>query len=256
MLRHYDEIGLLKPARVDSPSGYRWYDASQIARLHRIVALKDLGLTLSQVSQILDEDLTSQELRGMLRLRQAQLVDDLAQTQQRLRRIEMRIHYIEQEDIMVSIDVTLKRGEAMVVATASATAATFSPTDIGPALSPLYGPLFEQVQSAGLRPTGPPIAFYEDADDGEMISVNAGVPVNPTGAVEALQLRSLPAIDRVAAALHHGSMENCEATILGMFRWISDNGLRTLGYSREIYLHCPEDVSKWVTEIQFPVVPI
>ena len=41
-LRYYDEIGLLKPARVDPFTGYRYYSASQFPRLHRILALKDL----------------------------------------------------------------------------------------------------------------------------------------------------------------------------------------------------------------------
>jgi DNA-binding transcriptional MerR regulator len=43
MLRHYDEIGLLEPVRVDPATGYRSYDASQLSRLNRIVVLKDLG---------------------------------------------------------------------------------------------------------------------------------------------------------------------------------------------------------------------
>ena len=45
MLRHYDEIGLLSPDRVDPATGYRYYAAHQLARLHRLVALRDLGLT-------------------------------------------------------------------------------------------------------------------------------------------------------------------------------------------------------------------
>ena len=48
MLRHYDGIGLLEPARVDPATGYRWYDAGQFTRLNRILALKDLGFTLDQ----------------------------------------------------------------------------------------------------------------------------------------------------------------------------------------------------------------
>ncbi len=48
-LRYYDELGLLKPARVDEFTGYRYYSASQMPRLNRILALKDLGLSLEQV---------------------------------------------------------------------------------------------------------------------------------------------------------------------------------------------------------------
>ncbi len=72
MLRHYDAIGLLRPARTDPVSGYRFYEAAQLARLNRIIALKDLGFGLQQVAAILDEQVSVPELRGMLRLRQAE----------------------------------------------------------------------------------------------------------------------------------------------------------------------------------------
>jgi hypothetical protein len=48
MLRHYDAIGLLRPASVDAATGYRFYQARQLAELNRIIALKDLGFTLQQ----------------------------------------------------------------------------------------------------------------------------------------------------------------------------------------------------------------
>jgi len=68
MLRHYDAIGLLRPASVDAATGYRFYRASQLAELNRIIALKDLGFTLQQVQAILAEQVSAAELRGMLKL--------------------------------------------------------------------------------------------------------------------------------------------------------------------------------------------
>lgn len=73
MLRHYDAIGLLRPARVDPASGYRLYAAAQLTTLNRVIALKDLGFTLQQVGTILTEQVSAGELRGMLRLRRAEL---------------------------------------------------------------------------------------------------------------------------------------------------------------------------------------
>ena len=72
MLRHYDEIDLLRPARVDSANGYRVYSVHQLGRLHRIVALRDLGFGLDQIRDVLSEDIPTEQLRGMLRLRRAQ----------------------------------------------------------------------------------------------------------------------------------------------------------------------------------------
>src|SRR5215472_17057309 len=84
MLRHYDAIGLLRPAAVDPASGYRFYRAGQLSRLNRLIALKDLGFTLQQVQSILDEKVSVEELRGMLRLRRAQLADQISADETRL----------------------------------------------------------------------------------------------------------------------------------------------------------------------------
>ncbi|GLY97718.1 hypothetical protein Acsp02_49720 [Actinoplanes sp. NBRC 103695] len=77
MLRHYDAIGLLRPARVEKPSGYRYYTAAQLTSLNRIVALKDLGFTPEQVQAMIDEKVDAGELRGMLRMRRAQLAEQV-----------------------------------------------------------------------------------------------------------------------------------------------------------------------------------
>src|SRR5262245_37245452 len=84
MLRHYDAIGLLRPAHVDPATGYRSYETGQLGRLNRIVALKDLGFTLEQVRSILDEKIGVEELRGMLRLRRAEVQDRIATDTTRL----------------------------------------------------------------------------------------------------------------------------------------------------------------------------
>ena len=55
MLRHYDQLGLLRPERVDPHSGYRRYAAAQLERANQLVALKDLGFTLEQVGVLLDD---------------------------------------------------------------------------------------------------------------------------------------------------------------------------------------------------------
>jgi DNA-binding transcriptional MerR regulator len=47
LLRYYDELGLLRPTLVDRDSGYRYYSASQLQQLNRILVLKELGLSLS-----------------------------------------------------------------------------------------------------------------------------------------------------------------------------------------------------------------
>ena len=68
MLRHYDATGLLRPAHVDPISGYRHYTAAQLARLNRIIALKDLGFTLQQVRDIVEEKVDTDELLSLIHI--------------------------------------------------------------------------------------------------------------------------------------------------------------------------------------------
>ena len=107
-LRYYDELGLLKPARVDESTGYRYYAASQLPRLNRILALKDLGLSLQQIAQMLDQEPTPEQIRGMLRLKQVELRQQLEEGQARLARIEAWLQAFEQEVSMPAYDIVLK----------------------------------------------------------------------------------------------------------------------------------------------------
>lgn len=54
-LRHYGDVGLLPPSRVGG-NGYRYYDEDSLVRLQRILLLRELGLGLAQVGEILDQD--------------------------------------------------------------------------------------------------------------------------------------------------------------------------------------------------------
>src|SRR5262245_51996832 len=82
-LRHYDDIGLLKPSQIDPFTSYRYYTLDQLSRLHRIMVLKELGLSLEQIVQIMTTDLSVDQLKGMLALKQAEMQqrvdDELAQ---------------------------------------------------------------------------------------------------------------------------------------------------------------------------------
>jgi DNA-binding transcriptional MerR regulator len=96
-LHHYDEIGLLKPAHIDTFTKYRYYTLEQLPRVHRIMALKDLGLSLEQISLMLREEMPNDQIRGMLRLKQAEAQQQMRDVQQQLALIEFRLHMIERD---------------------------------------------------------------------------------------------------------------------------------------------------------------
>src|SRR5215211_6522227 len=149
MLRHYDTIGLLQPAYVDRLTGYRFYEAQQLSRLNRIVALKGLGFTLQQVRSILDDEVSVEELRGMLRLRQAELQSQIATDTARLAQVEARLQIIEREGTMPADEVQIKPIPGVRVAELTATAASFEPESISPVIQPLYDGLCGRLDQAG-----------------------------------------------------------------------------------------------------------
>src|SRR5215469_2875931 len=123
MLRHYDAIGLLRPACVEPASGYRFYQASQLAELNRVIALKDLGFTLQQVQAILVEQGSAAELRGMLRLRRAEIQAQIETETARLTRVEARLATIEDEARVPADGVVIKRLAAVRAGELTGTAA-------------------------------------------------------------------------------------------------------------------------------------
>jgi DNA-binding transcriptional MerR regulator/predicted transcriptional regulator YdeE len=254
MLRHYDAIGLLRPAHVDPATGYRSYTAGQLADLNRIVALKDLGFTLQQVHEIVDAKPSAEELRGMLRLRQAQLEAELSRSSARLVSVEARLRLIEREGHMPTDDVVLKRIAPARVAELSAISASYDGEDIGPVLQPLFGQLFERLGAAGITPCGSPVAYYEDAE-GDTIRVHAAVPVD-AGAFTAadVDVTELPELAHAATIVHQGDMMEADRSMQTLAKWIEDNGYRSQGYAREVTLQFdPDNPDNWVHEFQIPV---
>src|SRR5919202_3179595 len=115
-LRFYDEVGLLKPMRLDPFTGSPYYAADKLPRLNRILALKDLGFSLEQIAHLLDEDLPTAQLRGMLRLKRMELQQRLQDEQARLARVEARLRQIELEESMPTHEIVLKHVDPLTVA--------------------------------------------------------------------------------------------------------------------------------------------
>jgi DNA-binding transcriptional MerR regulator len=255
MLRHYDAIGLLLPARVDPFTGYRGYEAAQLARLNRVIALKDLGFTLQQVTAIVDEQVSADELRGMLRLRQAELAAAVQEAAVRLARVESRLRTIESEGHMPSDDVVVKSIPAVRVARLSAVADSLEPEQIGPVVGPLFGRLCDLLTEAALTAAGPSLAYYEQVGPGtEQVRAFVAIPVNAEpGPAYGFEVADLPALPSAATIVHRGAMDDILPTAQTLARWIDSTGHRSLGYSRELYIQCEGDPSTWVTELQEPV---
>lgn len=254
MLRHYDALGLLRPSHVDPATGYRFYRASQLSRLNRVIALKDLGFTLRQVGAILDEKVTAAELHGMVRLRRAELKERIAADTTRLRRVEARLRAIEGEGFMSTEEIVLKRVPPLRLAELTAVAASYQGEDVGPVVQPLYGELFRRLDRAGVTPSGYGVAHYEQGEDGTVI-VHAGVEVTAEPReVHDFAIVDLPAIETAATIIHRGSMEGVDTSFQVLAHWVDEHGYRSAGLAREVSVECPcDDPDGWVTELQLTV---
>jgi DNA-binding transcriptional MerR regulator len=254
MLRHYDETGLLTPSRVDPQTGYRSYDVAQLGRLHRLLALRDLGFTLEQTRPILDSELPIDELRGMLRLRQAQIERDVASEETRLRRVEAHLRALEGSISMSSLDVAIKNTDSVRVASASATAPGFGHDNLNPAFQDVVPVVLGHLGRVGARP-GIMVAWYEEpADDGSVV-IHAGFEIGsqsvPDG--DGVRVVELPGV-RVASVVHRGTMEGIEAVYEALVRWIEDAGHQLASRSRELYHHWDDaHPEESVTELQLPL---
>jgi DNA-binding transcriptional MerR regulator len=248
-LRYYDEVGLLKPARVDLNSGYRYYSASQVPRLHRILALKDLGFPLDRIAKVVEEGVTGDALRGMLMLREVEQQARVQEETERLGRLRARLRLIELEGIMSSEVVLKDLGPQWIVSMREIIPGFRT---IGALFGKLYGAL------GPLATQGVAAAVFHDQEFTEQeVDVEVGICLDHRVSVsEPLSVRELPGAI-AASIVHHGAFNRISEAYQALLHWIDANGYRQAGPSRELFLHvslpASRDDESNVTEIQVPI---
>jgi predicted transcriptional regulator YdeE/DNA-binding transcriptional MerR regulator len=241
-LHHYDDMGLLAPAHIDRFSGYRYYTLDQLAVLNRILALKDLGLSLEQIAQLLHENLTPAEMRGMLRMKQMELAAQVEEEQSRLRRVEQRLRQIEQEGLARMADVALKQVPAQTALVAHIVAS--SEEAILLTRDSLRVLLQDQLDRARLKPAGPWFALMEDLPYVETdLELTLGVGVQLQSGQRAddwrgtpVRLLELAAAPNMASVIHTGEPVALPQTYTSLYAWTQANGYQPFGPFRELYL--------------------
>ncbi len=261
-LRYYDETGLLRPGWVDPDSGYRWYSAAQIHRLHRILALRDLGVALADIAVLLEDDLSTDELRGILLLRRAEAHDRMTAEQARLARVEARLQQLE-GPTMSQYDIVIK---AVAPTWVLATAVEVPDVQgIVAAHEENWSRLHLVLDELGVEFSAPSIAvetplgaFGEligHADPGpRLLTLALPVPEKVHHASPDISTRELGGTDRVASTVVRGD-EDFDAGFDALERWIRDAGEKQTGELREVYLDCDGPRDTWVTEVQLVLQP-
>jgi DNA-binding transcriptional MerR regulator len=247
-LRHYDNMGLLKPAEVDPSSGYRYYAYQQLGRLHRILALKDMGLSLEQIAPMLEDEVSAEELQGMLKLKRAEIEENIDTENERLARVEARLKQIEFESHSTH-DVILKNVRPHLVASLRK---FISGRDT---VITVYEELLEYLAPYDVRQWRA-LTIWHDQDDAA-VDAEATISLNTKIAeTDTIRVYDLPG-GLMASTVHNGAYNKLHLAYNALNAWVEANGYVIKGPQRELYHYSQEPLSfddeTYVTEIQFRV---
>lgn len=266
-LHHYDEIGLLKPSHVDKFTEYRYYTLDQLPRIHSIMALKELGLSLEQIAELVNNNLSPEEIRGMYRLKLAEAEARVREEQARLAQIAFRLRQIEGEGMLQTVDIAIKRIEPFyVMGIRRGFENDEEAAEAGIAFE-------EAIRSGQIKWNGgaPVTIYYEQEFRGEYSDGEYTVPVDlphtPSVTHErwgTVSLRELPTIEAAATYLHQGDYPSLKEKFLFLQRWAVENGYKLGKEWRFVYHRGPMhnwdhngevQPSEYLTELQHPIVP-
>jgi DNA-binding transcriptional MerR regulator len=261
-LHHYDEIGLLVPAHIDKFTKHRFYSVDQLPHIHRIMALKALGLSLEQIGLMLNEHLEVEQIRGMLRLKQGEIQQRLREEQTQLAQVEFRLRMLEMEENMPELEVIVKKIEPIRALTARLSFAREQ-------LMAVNQELMQALAQHNVKITGPEteIRYEEEFKAGQAFEdVELVLPVDdrqtadvPLGKWGTLKVTTVPGLEMAATFMHQGAhTQPIDEELLILRRWVVANGYRLGGSNRAVHHRgwiVGADPKDWITEVQEEIVP-
>ncbi len=238
--RLYDRLGLLKPAVIAPFTDYRYYTINQLPRLNRILALKDLGFSLDQIARLLKQDLSAEELKGLLRLKQAEAEEQLRAMQDRLTRVAARLKQIELEEMMPDYEIVLKKIQAAAEdpncracqGLKYMQSQTQAPEDV----------FIKRVEAQSqppfnIDPTTRAVFFMRSRPTSEGFPIeDALVPPGSAHDLVTLpfvQAHTLPGVELAATTVHTGNRDTLPQACRALIAWIESNGYQVAGHYQE-----------------------
>lgn len=246
-LRHYDDIGLLKPQYIDQSNGYRYYTSAQLPRLHQILSLKEIGFSLDEIKLVL-EGVSEEKL---LLKKKSDLMLEMADLSKKIACIES---YLSRDMNRKEYHIITKSLPSVIVASMRVHMEN-------------YADLFDKMPSMGLEMekagcecAEPEYCFtiyyngeYRESDiDAELCEAVTELKENQ-GKVK---FKVLPEVELAACILHKGPYETLPESYSAIVHFIEESGYEIIGYQRESYIDGiwnKESPSEWLTEIQFPI---
>lgn len=257
-LRHYDALGILRPASVDPASGYRLYEASQLREVYRILVLKDAGFALPEIAAMQADALPVQALIALLEAKADTMLASINSQQNRLDRLLSNIFLLKNGGIPHMQEITIKATEPILVCSQrrSIPRETFDK-----ALEAMWPAVNTHIQAQGGRRVIPCLMLYHDGTwthVGDRLDIEVAEPI--ASAIQSsadILVYSLPAEARMACIVHHGSFQTISKAYTALFDWIKQNGYTAKGPLREIYHKgdwATNNPEEYITELQIPVV--
>ncbi|MEZ4640809.1 MAG: MerR family transcriptional regulator [Caldilineaceae bacterium] len=230
MLRHYDQLGLLVPNEIDKWTGYRYYTIDQLPRLHRIIALKDLGLSLEQIGQLLadGDDLPVEQLRGMLTMRRVEIQRELQEQQMRLVEVDGAAAPDREPGQPSPYEVVVKAVAPQPLASVRQIVPHVA--QMGFHCQRMTNYLYTQLKTLNVPPQEPEVTLYhEDEYKENDLDVEIGVAVDGGWVAcppqtQDVQFRELPESPLTAALIYEGSFESMTDGVLELLRWAGLHG--------------------------------
>jgi DNA-binding transcriptional MerR regulator len=249
-LRYYDQIGLLKPAHTDPDTGYRYYTANQLFPLNRILAFKELGFTLHQITQLMNDNIPVDQIRGMFRLKQAEIQTLLEEEQTRLQRIEDRLNQVEKEGVLgTEHEVVLKKADTQSMFSLRQRASIQQ-------IPQLLAQLDQDIGKSFSSSLPQVVLWYGCEECEEAIDLEVGYLLKQVPTESKVHIRHLPEVSMMATLLHHCHPTRPCSASSDLAIWIEQNGyqIKENEPRREIFLH-PDH--KWendyIAEVQIAV---
>jgi DNA-binding transcriptional MerR regulator len=248
-LRHYHEVGLLRPAEIDQESGYRRYRLEQVPTAQVIRRLRDLGMSIDDVRAVIEApDVSARNAAISAHLRRME--GELEQTRATVSSLRLLLDGEPPAAIPVDYRVS---GPTETLAISDHIAYV----DVFGWLEVAFEELRAFLHESGARRIGVDAALYSsellEEEFGEIVAV---VPVEsaPQGAgrVERLQL----ARAEYATAVHAGSVDDIDRTYAALGAVVSERAIGLPGPIREDYVVSSFDTldeNRHRTEIAWPV---
>ncbi|MCR4708535.1 MAG: MerR family transcriptional regulator [Clostridiales bacterium] len=252
MLRHYDEIGLLKPAEIDCFTDYRYYREDQLPAAGRISALKDMGFSLADIVRILEVYDDREQLERFFSARRRELEALSRDTAHKLTLLDAAEERLRKEEDM-SYNVTIKIIPERYAATVQMTIPHYE--DEGR----VWGILIQETCRMNLMEADPclcAVSFLDGEYKEENVELMAWKTVKGSYPdTEHVKFRTLPEV-AVASCTFKGSYTRITDVYAAVIAWMEANGYEPAGPMFNIYHVSPhetQDPDEFVTEICYPV---